>query len=102
MNDLMLEKFGNMMDKFLEETPVQMVITMPENTIVPEIEDNLGMGPTMQFYILLNALEKVLGEVIAAFGEDEIDKEGLVDGLLELVKNDVLMNAEGSDEGATD
>lgn len=51
-----LDSFGEIMDKFILENEVGMSIIMPEGTIEPEIQDNTGMGPVMQFYIMLNAL----------------------------------------------
>ena len=79
-----LDSFGEIMDKIILENEVGMSIIMPEGTIEPEIQDNTGAGPVMQFYILLNALVAVL------MGIEKDTREDLVDGILDLVKMDIM------------
>ena len=85
-----LDSFGEIMDKFILENEVGMSIIMPEGTIEPEIQDNTGMGPVMQFYILLNALVAVVKNVTDLMGIEKDAREDLVDGILDLVKNDIM------------
>lgn len=51
-----LEKFGEIIDNFLKENHVQMLIEMPEGTLEPIVKDNIGAGAVMKFYFLLNAI----------------------------------------------
>ena len=85
-----LDSFGEIMDKFILENEVGMSIIMPEGTIEPEIQDNTGMGPVMQFYIVLNALSRIVTETMDLMGIDKDAREDLVDGILDLVKRDVM------------
>lgn len=85
-----LDSFGEIMDKFILENEVGMSIIMPEGTIEPEIQDNTGMGPVMQFYILLNALVAVVKNVTDLMGIEKDAREDLVDGILGLVKKDIM------------
>lgn len=85
-----LDSFGEIMDKFILENEVGMSIIMPEGTIEPEIQDNTGMGPVMQFYILLNALVAVVKNVTDLMGIEKDAREDLVDGILDLVKKDIM------------
>ena len=85
-----LDSFGEIMDKFILENEVGMSIIMPEGTIEPEIQDNTGMGPVMQFYILLNALVAVVKNVTDLTGIEKDAREDLVDGILALVKKDIM------------
>lgn len=85
-----LDSFGEIMDKFILENEVGMSIIMPEGTIEPEIQDNTGMGPVMQFYILLNALVTVVKNVTDLMGIEEDAREDIVDGILDLVKKDIM------------
>ena len=85
-----LDSFGEIMDKFILENEVGMSIIMPEGTIEPEIRDNTGMGPVMQFYILLNALVAVVKNVTDLMGIEKDAREDLVDGILGLVKKDIM------------
>ena len=85
-----LDSFGEIMNKFILENEVGMSIIMPEGTIEPEIQDNTGMGPVMQFYILLNALVTVVKNVTDLMGIEKDAREDLVDGILDLVKKDIM------------
>ena len=85
-----MDSFGEIMDKFILENEVGMSIIMPEGTIEPEIQDNTGMGPVMQFYILLNALVAVVKNVTDLMGIEKDAREDLVDGILDLVKKDLM------------
>lgn len=85
-----LDNFGEIMDKFILENEVGMSIIMPEGTIEPEIQDNTGAGPVMQLYILLNALVAVVKNVTDLMGIEKDAREDLVDGILDLVKKDIM------------
>ena len=85
-----MDSFGEIMDKFILENEVGMSIIMPEGTIEPEIQDNTGMGPVMQFYILLNALVAVVKNVTDLMGIEKDAREDPVDGILDLVKKDIM------------
>lgn len=83
-----LDAFGEMMDDILEKNHVQMLIDMPEGTQEATVKDNLGLGPAVQFYILLQGF----CETYRRF-RDIIDpgKEGdFLDALLEVVKEELL------------
>lgn len=67
-----------------------MSIIMPEGTIEPEIQDNTGAGPVMQLYIMLNALGTVVKNVTDLMGIEKEAFEDMVDGLLDLVKRDIM------------
>ena len=85
-----LDSFGEIMDKIILENEIGMSIIMPEGTIEPEIHDNTGMGPVMQFYIVLNALSRIVTETMDLMGIDKDAREDLVDGILDLVKRDIM------------
>lgn len=89
-NKLDLDSFGEIMDKFILENEVGMSIIMPEGTIEPEIQENTGAGPVMQLYILLNALVAVAKNVTDLMGIEKDAREDLVDGILGLVKKDIM------------
>lgn len=88
--ELDLDSFGEIMDKFILENEVGMSIIMPEGTIEPEIQDNTGAGPVMQLYIMLNALGTVVKNVTDLMGIEKEAFEDMVDGLLDLVKRDIM------------
>lgn len=84
------DSFGEIMDKIILENEIGMSIIMPEGTIEPEIQDNTGAGPVMQFYILLNALVAVVKNVTDLMGIEKDAREDLVDGILDLVKREIM------------
>ena len=84
------DSFGKIMDKFILDNDISLLINMPAGTIEPEIQDNTGMGPVMQFYILLNALVDIVKNVTDLMGIEKDAREDLVDGILDLVKKDIM------------
>ena len=50
MAELNIESFGAIIDNFLEENHIQMIIDLPEGTREATVEDNTRMGPVVQFY----------------------------------------------------
>ena len=97
MKELNIDTFGEIMDKFIEDNPIQMLIEMPEGTIEPEIADNVGMGSVIQFYILMHALEKVSSGMILRQLKGMLDPtkiEDVIDGMLDLVKNSIMSRLE--------
>lgn len=85
-----MDSFGEIMDKFILENEVGMSIIMPEGTIEPEIQDNIGMGPVMQLYIVLNALVDITKNVTDLMEIEKDAREDMVDGILGLVKKDIM------------
>ena len=81
-----IDKFGEIIDEFLKVNHVQMLIDMPEGTEDVTIKDNVGMGPTVHFYILLQALtsnkfyEAVCVFSHAAFNFKEVEYAGKKNG----------------------
>ncbi|MCD8143411.1 MAG: hypothetical protein LUD83_09105 [Clostridiales bacterium] len=75
MATLNLDSFGEIMDKFLQDAPVQMLLTMPEGTIEVAATDNIGLGATVQFYILLQAFSSVAKQMAVDMGIDRTGKE---------------------------
>ena len=83
-----LDSFGEIMDKFILDNDISLLINMPAGTIEPEIQDNTGMGPVMQFYILLDGLSRIVTETMDLMGIEKDAREGLVDGILDLGNRD--------------
>lgn len=88
-----LEKFGEIIDNFLKENHIQMLIEIPEGTLEPDVTDNVGLGSVTKFYILLNSLSAIGKEMekdMHISSEDKEDWEKVVDGILDMVKNDLM------------
>lgn len=89
--ELDLEVFGKLMDDFIKKCHVQMLVEMPEGTNDASLTDNIGAGPVVQLYILINAMGPVLAEMIGIDGIlDPCKAADFLDGVLEMVKHDVL------------
>lgn len=96
-----LDKFGEIIDNFLKENHIQMLIDMPAGTLEPIAKDNIEAGAVMKFYFLLNAISAVGKEMKKDMGissDDTEEWEKVVDGILKLVKND-LMDSEADRRG---
>lgn len=86
---LTIEKFGEIMNDFLKENKINMLITLPEGSIEPQIQDNIAMGCVVQFYILLATLQTVFKEMFRTMNLDETEEENLIDLMMEMVKGEV-------------
>lgn len=92
----LIEDFGKKMDEFLTEANVWLKIKMPSGTQEVEIESNLGDVATVDFYILLKAMEKTMRLLDASVNPDK--KEAMIDGMIELVKADLMDEEAAADE----
>lgn len=86
-----LDKFGEIIDNFLKDNNISMLIEVPEGTLNPVIKDNTGMGPVIKFYILLIALKAIGKQLRSDMGiTSQEEWERAIDGILKLVKNDLM------------
>lgn len=88
MAELNLDTFGEIMDKFINDAHVQLLIDMPEGTTDAVLKDNTGMGAVMQFYIILNAVEAIYKDMVKQMDLDDSD-DTLIDSLLNLLKESI-------------
>ena len=90
--ELNLDTFGEIVDEFLKENEIQMLITIPEGSITPEMRSNVVLGPVVHFYILLEALTAVVKETMDVMSVDagSPEWEHTVDTILSLVKQDIM------------
>lgn len=92
MNELDLDKFGEIMDDFLKKNEIRMLITLPEGSIEPVVEDNVDLGSTVHFYILLNSIGTVCQQMQKAMDIDKKSEEwaNVVHVLLKMVEAELL------------
>lgn len=96
MAELNIDTFGEIMDEFLKRNHIRMLIDVPEGTDEPEIRDNVNLGGTVQFYILLCAIKPVYKAIWDKL-LDHSKSEQFIDGVLGMVKSE-LLSVEESDE----
>ena len=91
-----LDSFGEIVDKFLGENEVEMLLTMPKGTLDVQVKDNLNLGPTVQFYIMLNSITAICKELRTLLGIDTASPEWehTVNVMLGMVKRDILAEDE--------
>lgn len=96
MNELDLDKFGEIMDDFLQKNEIRMLITLPEGSIEPVVEDNVDLGSTVHFYILLNSIGTVCQQMQKAMDIDKKSEEwaNVVHVLLKMVEAELLEEPE--------
>lgn len=92
MATMSLDDFGKMMDKIIKDAPVKLLIDMPEGTTEAQLKDNMGMGAVMQFYIILNAVERIYADLCDQLELE--DKELIADSLCDLLKESMKGAAE--------
>lgn len=86
-----LDRFSKIIDDFLTENEINLLITLPEGTEKATIKDNVGGGPTINFFIQMRGLITTFQQ----FREIVGDEEGFFDELLKMVKREVM---EGCDD----
>ena len=91
-----LDTFGEIIDKFLEENGVTMLLTMPKGTQTVQVKDNVNLGPVVQFFILLNSITAICKELRNDFGIDVASPEWekTINVLLGMVKREILTEDE--------
>lgn len=91
-----IDTFGKIMDDFLKKNDIQLLVELPEGTIEPELTDNVKMGPVIQLYILVASIGPVIRNIWNMTEGDGSpmmkpgSEEEFVDGILKLVKEDIL------------
>ena len=87
-----LDSFGGIIDAFLKENAIQMLLTMPEGTLDVQVQDNTGLGAVVQFYILLQSIRPVSAAILELMKIDNTSPEwrNVVDSLLGLVRNELM------------
>ena len=94
MDEKMIDKFGAMIEKVLEENEIGLTIMMPEGSMVPEIKssfEKMGRGDkaTMDLYILIHGIAYTVKDLI----ETTVDKEKtpeMLDAIFDMVKDEIL------------
>lgn len=82
-----LDVFGQAMDKFIKDNNVVLQIKMPAGTITADVQDNLGLGPVVQFYIILNSVETIYKSMLEQMEVEHDDN--VLDSILELLKSSI-------------
>lgn len=92
MSELYLDKFGEIMDDFLEKNEINLRITLPEGSLEPVVKDNVGLGSTVHFYILLGGIGTVCHQMRKNLGIDKKSEEwaNVVHVLLKMVEAELL------------
>ena len=92
MNELDLNTFGEIIDKFLKDNDVNMLLTLPAGTLDVQVQDNLGLGCVIQFYILLNSIKPICNAMMQQMGIDKTSPEWTktVDTFLGMIKNEMV------------
>ena len=84
-----LDKLGEVMDGFLKDAPISLVVYSEEESDKWEIKCNVdNLGPVVQFYILLKALPLVFDQFKHILDKDLT--EDFIDETLKLVKEEIM------------
>lgn len=92
MGELNLDSFGEIIDRFLMDNEVQMLLTLPKGTLDVQVQDNTGLGSTVQFYILLNAITPICDAMLKDMGiyRKSAEWKKVVDTLLGMIKDEIM------------
>lgn len=92
MEELMLDLFGEIMDQFLKDNEVCMLLTLPKGTLDVQVQDNVHLGSVVRLYILLNAIKPICDAVLKDMGIDRksTEWEEVADTLLGMIKDEIM------------
>lgn len=85
-----LDSFGKIIDDFLEQNVIHMMLTLPEGTLDVQVQDNTGLGSVVQFYILLNSIKTICKSMDMGIDGKSPEWEKIVDTLLDMIRNEML------------
>lgn len=88
-----IESFGEIVNSFLKENHIQMLIDMPEGNVEPKIRDNTRLGAVVQFYILIQAIGPIYKSLYDAI-LDHDKSEDFIDAMLSMVKEELMAATE--------
>ena len=101
MAELNLDTFGEIVDKYLNDNDIYILLHMPEGTQEVEIEkSNLPESGVLYFFAAMNMVItsalKMHAELVNT--KSNFDWPGFVDSLVDVVKEDLLESVELPDE----
>ena len=86
-----IDSFGEIMDKFLKENDINMLIEMPKGTLKAEVRNNCEMPGVVDLYILLNALPSVFETVFDQIENDnKTNQRDIVHDMMKMVENELI------------
>lgn len=91
-----LDKFADAMSELITKNHIQLIIDSPEGTQKVTVKDNMHLGGVTQFFFLLKAMTPIWKDIYDVL-LDHDDNEAIIDGLLKMLKND-LMDATKEDK----
>ena len=86
-----LDTFGEVMDKFIHENKVGIMVLKEANSDDWKVT-GMEMGAVMDFYIMLNALQPIYLNMLEQM-HGEMDAEKLAEALADLMKKDMIAAA---------
>jgi hypothetical protein len=91
---LTMDTFGEIVNRFITDAHITMMIEMPEGTQEPKITCT-GVS-AIDFYVLMAAIRPVFVALVKDMGGTEgLDAEGAIDDLWGIIREDILKQLEG-------
>ena len=84
-----IDSFGAIMDDFLNQAEVGLLITSPAGSDQIKVQENTGGGPTIALFFLLKSIRQVCQDMVALTGK-KWDAKKLADTIADLVRDDIL------------
>lgn len=87
---LNLEIFGEIMDRFIHQNKMGLMIRKDADSDDWDVT-GVGMGAVLDFYIFLNAIEPIYQRMLKEMEiKDRIDAEKLAESLTDLIREDLI------------
>lgn len=92
MAKLTLGSFGEIMDQFLKDNEVCMLLTLSDGTLNVQVQENVHFGSVGWLHILLNAIKPIFDAVLKDMGIDRksTERQKVADTLLGMIKDEIM------------
>lgn len=84
-----IDEFGEIIDHILINQEIILRICFPKGTMEAQILSS-SPSPVFDFYLIIHAMKNNIGELLKLEPMDKRKKEKLLDGMLNLIKREVL------------
>ncbi len=94
---LNMDSFEEIINDFLTENEVHMLLTMPKGTQDVTVQDNTALGAVVHFFFILKAIAPICKAMREQMGiePDSEDWAKVVDTMLAMVRREILPGHEG-------
>lgn len=96
MNEDLINKFGEVIDEYLKENQIGLLLEFPKGTLEPELISNMPENTDVfNFYLLCHGMTKVINNLIKAGKIDSEKVNEMVHSMCSLIEDKIKTDLNG-------